>query len=212
MSPRVPALWDAAALEAICFGYHGARGRFAYRAFGWLNPVVFDEKLPLPLLQWALTPYGGCLGFTEPRVEDDRVITLHPAIWRAAGSTRGGWAARIAPGPRYTLDVILHELIHVEVESLLGGWRGRPLGRSSHNNPWWCEAIERAADRLRGTLLELPAFVARPTVMEHQEDGRRLRRTPAGCLSMKDISRWPHSLRASCYYETRAVPFEWGGT
>ena len=88
-----------------------------------------------------------------PRPDDAPVITLDPAIWERSPAPRaGGWAATIPASPRYTLDVVLHELLHVDVNYLRGG-AGR--GHSSHDNLVWCEAVEVAASKLRGTMLEL---------------------------------------------------------
>jgi hypothetical protein len=74
-------------LRRFCGDYHGQRGCFAYDAFAWISRVCFDGRLPFPLLQWALTAWGKCLGFTVPRTGRGSrtqtsaappVITLHP--------------------------------------------------------------------------------------------------------------------------------------
>jgi hypothetical protein len=186
--------------------YHGKKGGFVFAGYEWLNARVWDNTLPEPLLQWALTAYGHCLGFIEPSTQQPPVITLHPAIWdKSHLSSDKGWAAQIPAGPRFTLDVVLHELIHVEVAYLRGGWMG---GKSSHDNPKWCDAIERAAERLCGTMLEMQPFKALPT-KRIRKDGHQLRRTPDRCLTMDECSRWPHSIReASCYGE-QSVPMDW---
>ena len=46
-------LWTSAELRELCRLYHGKKGAFAYHAFDWLNAHVFDERLPIPLQQWA---------------------------------------------------------------------------------------------------------------------------------------------------------------
>jgi hypothetical protein len=202
--PQLEGTWTADELGSLCTLYHAEKGAFAYRAYEWLNDIVFDGRLPVPLMQWALTAYGHCLGQTMPKPEQQPVITLHPAIWRRSWTNDAhGWAASITPGPRYTLDVVLHELIHVEVEYLLAGHHGK----SSHDNPEWCGAIERASKRLAGTMLELPRFKAQPTKRIRQ-NRRQLRRTPEGCISMNDCCHWPESLRESSYYGAREVPWE----
>ncbi len=89
----------------LCTRYHGPRGQFAYAAFAWAQQHVYEGCLPLPLMQWALTPWGACLGFTD-NTETDAVITLRPQIWRR--------------GPVYMLDVIAHELLHVYIRWTLG--------------------------------------------------------------------------------------------
>jgi hypothetical protein len=116
-TPSWEGTWTVADLEALCRRYHGRKGAFAYRVFAWANHTVFDP-LPLPLMQWALTPWGGCLGLTMSRAEDVPVITLHPAVWMRSATVEPdgrGWAERIIPGPRQTLDLILHELVHMDV-------------------------------------------------------------------------------------------------
>jgi hypothetical protein len=68
---------------------------FTYRAYAWANAKVFDGRMPVPLLQWAFTEWGRCLGYTATRTENPPVITLHPGIWRAGwGAAGGGEAGR----------------------------------------------------------------------------------------------------------------------
>jgi len=199
--PQLQGTWPDKNLRQLCAEYHGVKGDFAYAAYSWLNETVFDGRIPTTLIQWALTPYGGCIGLTSAHVERPPVVTLHPAIWQPHGHGKG-WSQCIPAGPRYTLDVVLHELIHVEVSYLMGGHGGK----SSHDCVEWCESIMRAASRLKGTILELPPFKAAPT-MRVRENGKQCRRTPAGCISMKDCSMWPHSLRMPPYYGSRYVPW-----
>jgi hypothetical protein len=202
-------------LAQLCRHYHGDAGAFVYHAFAWANPAVFGNRLPIPLFQWALTPYGHCLGLTQPWNETrPPVISYHPAIWTP--SARHGthrcqpeqdWSCRLVAlaGPRYTLDVVLHELCHVDVEYVRGGCGKR--AKSSHDNPIWCAAIMEASARLRGTMLEVPAFTARPTIRRRTKGARQQRVTPEGCLPMSAVSGWPHALREPGYYQSREVPF-----
>jgi protein gp37 len=190
-------------LRSLCADYHGEKGDFAYAAFAWLNETVFEDRLPVTLIQWALTSYGHCLGFTQNKKNENNppVVTLHPAIWSPAGHGTG-WSRTIPAGRRYALDVVLHELIHVEVNYLM---RGRS-GKSSHDCIEWCQAITTASQKLKGTMLELPPFRAAPT-KRYRENGRQARRTPDGCLSMEQIAGWPHSVREPSYYGSRALPW-----
>jgi hypothetical protein len=206
--------WDVTDLTDLCRLYHGPKGAFAYAAVRWCHEIAFAGTLPVPLVQWALTPYGGCLGNMRPDETAPPVITLHPAIWSSRfrlPSDRKGWAARIPAGVRYTLDVIVHELAHVDVEYVRGGpvVDGK-IPHSSHDNPRWCESTMAASARLRGTLLEVPGFVAQPTRRFRARKGAPMqRRTPEGCLPMADVARWPHSLRPHEYHRERTVPFDW---
>jgi hypothetical protein len=118
---------------------------------------------------------------------------------------QGGWAANITPGRRYTLDTVLHELLHVDVEYLRGGQVDVRNWHSSHDNP--CAAVEAAAARLVGTPLELRPFMARPSI-RRRVDGKMRRAAPDGAISIQALSMWPQSLRELGYYEDRSVPFE----
>jgi hypothetical protein len=182
-------------LSALCELYHRERGRFAYAAFAWANAHVYDDALPVPLIQWALTPWGHCIGHTVSRADTVPVITLHPMIWDLLPRKLA-----IPSGPRYALDVIVHELLHVQVRYVRGAGG---CGKSSHDNPVWAEEVVRLSPRIG-----LGPVQAAPTRRVRVE-GRMLRRTPDGCISMDALSRWPLSLRPPGYYAERAVPFTW---
>jgi hypothetical protein len=170
----------------LCTRYHGARGHFAYAALEWAQQHLYEDRLPLPLMQWALTPYGHCLGFTSYK-QTDAVITLHPRIWRA--------------GPMYTLDVIVHELLHVYIRWTLG--HRSAIGNSSHDNAIWASEVMRLSPRLG-----LPAVRASRTV--RRRAGKHLLRVmPDGCISRDQLATWPHSLRPTGFYQTSTLPFSW---
>jgi hypothetical protein len=141
------------ALDLVADYYHPRYGRWAYAAFAAVNAAFFDGRLPQPLIQWAITPYGACLGRTGHRGHGDRaIITLHPSIVRPVASwlrddREPAWG--LDPdwfGPLYALDVLIHEAIHVAQFSLYGdgGWKWRP-GRSSHNCESWIAEVNRLA-------------------------------------------------------------------
>jgi hypothetical protein len=137
-------------VRQIARRYFGARGAFAYAAFDHINATYFDGALPLPLIQWALTPHGRCLGQTHV-VDRPPVITLHPSL---LGGTESVTPWGISPahlGPTFAFDVLIHECVHVAVCYLLGG----RAGRSSHDNPLWAAECSRIAP-----LLGIPHFVA----------------------------------------------------
>jgi hypothetical protein len=133
------------ACKEIARVYWGRRGVWAYEAFDFINATYFDGKLPWPLIQWGLTPHGGCLGLTKPS-DGPPVITLHPSILE--GSEKPDpWG--ISPdwlGACYAFDVVLHESMHVGVAYLLGGWKGK--GDTSHNNSVWIAEVNRIAPML----------------------------------------------------------------
>jgi len=195
--------WTLSELEDLCEQFHGDKGRFAYRAVRWAMDVVYDgDRLPVPLTQWALTAYGRCIGLTASTPELAPVVTLHPTIW---DGPRDPNKPPAPCGPRYTLDVVVHELMHVHVAYVCGAWRG---GHSSHDNPVWCREIMRVSPKLG-----LPVFFAAPTVRRKVDcsDGvtRSKRLTPDGSIHMAGIAQWPHSLRAPGFYSSTEVPFTW---
>jgi hypothetical protein len=178
-------------LSALCELYHRERGRFAYAAVAWAAAHVYDDALPVPLIQWALTPWGHCIGLTEACPDTVPVITLHPMIWT------GGRQRQVPGGPRYTLDVIVHELLHLQVGYVRGAGG---CGESSHDNPVWAEEVMRLSPRIG-----LGPVQTAPTRRVHV-NGRMLRRTPDGCLSMDELSRWPSSLRPTGYWCLHGAP------
>jgi hypothetical protein len=44
------------ACHLVAEHYHGARGRWVYEAFDWINDTLFAGELPCPLLVLGLTP------------------------------------------------------------------------------------------------------------------------------------------------------------
>ena len=188
---------DLEVLQQIATHYHGAKGDFSYVCFRWINTMLFGGELPTTLIQWGLTAYGGCLGLTQPRAERYPVITLHPSIWQ-------GGPERWQPGPRKTLDVLIHECIHVAV----GYLRGQETGRrhSSHDNRPWASECMRLAP-----LLGLGAIQAAPTTrtwVDGSDSRKYTRATPPGCLDMAVLSRFPYALRPAGYFQETALPWD----
>src|SRR5215469_2623821 len=103
------------ALDLIADYYNPRFGRWAYRAFDAINSSFFDGRLPRPLIQWALTAHGRCLGMTaiKPDELSRPVITLHPSIMVPSGT---GLRDETGPwdldwqwfGPLYAFDVLIH--------------------------------------------------------------------------------------------------------
>jgi hypothetical protein len=177
---------DFRTLARICERFHGSRGRFAYAAFTWANENLYDGLLPVPLIQWALTPYGACIAMTGSSQWAEPVITLHPSVWES--------------GPLETLDTMIHELMHVHIRWVL---RETCRGTSSHDNTVWVREILHVSKRLG-----LPPFKASRTV--RKRDGARLLRVmPSDCISRKELADWPSSLRSQGYYRAAQLPFSW---
>jgi hypothetical protein len=185
-------------LAAIAEAHFGERGRWAYEAVCWANQALFGGELPPTLVQWALTPYGACLGQTHHGYAP--VITLHPSIWgEGTVHARGlieAWDG--APACKlYTLDVIIHELMHVK----LGKRAPTTVGKSSHDNPAWAAEVERLSP-----LLGLGRVVAAHTKRKRSE-GRMLR-VPAkeGALPLRALATWPRR-PPEHYTDTGALPW-----
>jgi hypothetical protein len=183
---------DLDALQEIAAHYHGPKGQFAYTAFRWANTTLFADRIPTTLIQWGLTAFGKCMGFTRGADQRYPVIMLHTSIWE---SDLEKWQ----PGPRMTLDVVIHECLHAYIFYVIGQDASR---HSSHDSREWAQECMRL-----GPLLGLPAFTAAPT-KRIRENGRQLRRAPEGCLPMNALSTFPYSCRPPKYYEGTTVPWQ----
>jgi hypothetical protein len=120
--------------------YAGNRGIWAYQAFDYINTTFFDDHLPTPLIVWALTPHGSCLGYTSTK---SAIIVLHPSL--LGGTEKDdpwGYPPELL-GPPFAFDTVLHECMHLHIEHCLGGWSGK--GTSSHNNDLWVNEVNRIA-------------------------------------------------------------------
>jgi hypothetical protein len=202
------------ACKRIARHYDGPRGDFAYECFEHINATLFGGALPWPLIRWALTAHGGCLGFTHAS-QGPPVIQLHPSL---LGGTEKPDPWNISPdflGVCYAYDVLLHECMHVQVNYVLGGWRGK--GQTSHNNPLWIAEVNRL-----GPLLGLPAFVAAPSKtkrvpIEGQttktgKPATRVVRTCEGTIPWCAVTTFPHAARLhfgqAGYFVANRLPFE----
>jgi hypothetical protein len=141
------ALQDATGLDMACRliaqMHDGERGVWSYQAFDYINATIFGGELPTPLILWELTPWGGCLG--ETMRSTPPIVRLHPGLLGGSGDEPPWGISRTLLGRAYALDVLLHESIHVRVNSM-GGWGGR--GQSSHDNDLWVAEVNRIAPLL----------------------------------------------------------------
>jgi hypothetical protein len=198
------------ALDLIADYYSPRFGRWAYHAFDAINAAFFAGRLPRPLIQWALTPHGHCLGLTAMR--DPPIITLHPSIMEPRGDAWGIDPAWF--GVAYAFDVLLHESIHVAQHALYGP--AENTGQSSHNCPSWIAEVNRIAP-----LLGLDGVEAgRSTTKRVQVAGQftatgkpltRVVRASRGNLPHKAVARFPGGVRewqgsADAHYRRGELP------
>lgn len=191
-------------LQELATEFFGDRGRFAYEAFRWANEALFNNAIPTPLIQWALTPYGACIGYSQSGEIDvlHPIITLHPRIWRGQ---RDG--IRVLPhGERMTLDVVIHEMTHVHVAMMQAGGVRVPW-TSSHDNDLWAGEVTRISP-----LIGLDNIVA--ARMKRKRVGKTMGTVPSdpNAISLKQSAGWPHTVRPVDYYDSVSVPFSWSRT
>jgi len=187
-------------LEEVAEAYHGAAGRFAYAAFRWANDAVFERALPVPLIQFALTPYGRCVALTKARLDAQPVITIHPSAWS------GGSEA----DPGAVLDVMIHELLHVYVHYV--ALPSSPtlltqLRRSSHDIAVWAELVMKFSPRVPGLGRGVRTSPRRSV---RNDSGAVVKRVPRGCIDLATLAMWPGSLRPDrsiTFWKKRGIPF-----
>lgn len=192
----------ARACRKIAEHYYGARGLWVSDAFAWINETLFFGELPQPLIVIGLTAHGGCLGLTSATSKLPPVIMLHPSVW---GGTEKPDPWNIDPellGPRYALDVLIHESIHVSVEYRLGGAHGE----SSHNNPEWISEINRIAPLIG--LDGMQAAMSKPKRVKG-----KVQRVCDGNISLDAASKFPREVRKlrgelAYYRDPSPLPFE----
>ena len=98
------------AIRKIAVEYWSEPGGFVYDAYRWANGELFHHRIGLPMMQIALTPHGGCIGWTNVNIERP-VITIHPSAW----DNPEAWGG-IPAGRRYVLDLVIYEMTHVSVQ------------------------------------------------------------------------------------------------
>lgn len=196
------------ATKLIARHYDGKKGLWAYEAFEYINERFYDNRLPWPLIRWAITPHGGCLGLTHSG--DAPIIVLHPSL--LAGSEKPNpWGVDPALlGVTYAFDVLLHETIHVSVRYLLGG----ATGPTSHNNPQWLSEVNRIAPMIG---LEAKAGISKARrVVVTGDDGKSTSKVIRGvdddCWPFKAVATFPggvrYHLNQTDYYLNKTLPFK----
>jgi hypothetical protein len=197
-----------AAYRLIAAHLYRDLGRFVYAAFDHINATYFGGAVPETLILWDLTEYGHFLGWTRPAADGPPIIKLHPNLVYSSGRNRElRWHIPVELlGLCYAFDVLLHEMIHVNVEKVLGGWQGLGLDKPQrskwtyHNNPLWVGECNRIA-RLLG---HEAAF----TMKKYRRvEGR----VEYGCDG-PDFEHFPHSIPGrEDFYRAGRLPFEVDG-
>jgi hypothetical protein len=197
------------ACQTVAQHYYGERGLWCYRAFAWINRVLFDDELPCPLILLGLTAHGGCLGLTHSPVSESRAPTvlLHSSLW---GGTEKANPWGISPdllGARYAFDVLIHECMHISVNYLLGGYN--PASESSHDNDNWIAEVNRIAPLIG--LADVHAARNKP-----KREGKRIVRRCDGNVPFLAAATFPHSVRTlrgdlDHYRDSRPLVFHCNG-
>jgi hypothetical protein len=159
---------------------------------------LFFDELPCPSIIVGLTPHGGCLGMTySPRYSVAPRIVLHQSLWRGT-QKENPW--KVPPdllGPRFALDTLIHECIHVSANYRLGGG----IGESSHNNPQWIGEVNRIAPLIG--LHDVKAAMSKP-----KRKGAQVQRCCDGNITFDQASRFPRAVRMARgehgYYRDRS--------
>jgi hypothetical protein len=199
------------ACKEIAKHYYGGKGIFAYEAFEDINARFFEGELPTPLIQWALTAHGRCLGLTASNKLP--VITLHPSL---LGGTekKSPWGVDPALlGVCYAYDVLLHECIHVSTRYLLK-WDG--AGDSSHNNPVWVGEVNRIAPLLGFEGIDAQQTRVKRITVEGEKtkrgkDTTKPARVNEGNIPYDAVCGFPHAMRQHFgildFYQENRLPF-----
>ena len=125
---------------------YGSKGVWSHEVFDHINEAYFGGRLPHPHIVWGITAYGGCLAWASCSHEKTRqpVIMLHPALLGSTADEPPWGIPRRWLGPSLVFDTILHECIHVHINTRLGGRDGP----TSHNCGRWVRQINRLAPLL----------------------------------------------------------------
>jgi uncharacterized protein YukE len=161
----------------------------AYACYDYLNMQYFAGQVPVPLVIWTPTPYGGCIGLCHPTTPP--LIRLNPTLLKKQDGRVRGVAN--------TCDTVLHEMMHAYIHHVLGGWQGRGQ-ESSHNNDRWVSECNRIAPLLglqlvaaRNKVRRVPIEDAPPTKSGKQPT--RAERLTTGTVPFAAIARFPQGAR-----------------
>ena len=171
--------------------FFGDLGKWSYDEWAKLNELYFDNQNKPGAILWGLTPHGGSLGFFIPTYNR---MTLHTSL--VLPSSDAPWDIKHL-GKKYASDVILHEMIYQHIHQL-----SLPTeGYSSHDNESWCDQLNRLGPMLG--LKDMPKAVI---IKQKRVEGKVTWYVPPGCMTRKELSKFPHSQRTEEYYAKDPIP------
>jgi hypothetical protein len=138
---------------------------------------------------------------------------LHPSLLGGTEKENPWGIDPVLLGVCFAYDVLVHESIHVQVECVHGGWRGRPGGYTSHNNLLWLAEVNRIAP-----LLGLTGMDARPSkarrVAVSNGNGKaatKVVRGTDGNVPFAAVATFPYGVRQhqgdTDFYRRGTLPF-----
>ncbi len=203
-----------AACKLLANHYYGERGTLAYEAFDHINATFFAGNLPTPNIQWLLTSFGHCLGFTEATVTNrvPPLVALHPSILGAGLSDNPWGIARKYLGTYYAYETLLHECIHVSVHYVLGG----NTGPTSHNSPEWISEVNRIApmiglDGINAAMSKPKRVAAESGFTKTGKPATTVKRVSDGNIPFSTVATFPYGVREFLddlsIYERNELPF-----
>jgi hypothetical protein len=115
----------------VAIAYHGELAEFSYWCYDQLSPMMYDNRVDLPLFQFCkVMPYGKCIASAETYDLDRPVINVFLSLW-----------TRRVHKFAMVFGVIAHEMLHFDVGHR---WRdGGPIWyKTSHANELWYDTVK----------------------------------------------------------------------
>lgn len=201
-----------------------------YDLFGSLNELMFEGRLPTPLITIEILSHGACVGLTSsdrkpnalwvPQVKMHRAFFLNDeerennkearkrkAKKEGKSANHNSWADRVSN--EWATMIFIHELCHVAQDF---PEFAKLFGETSHNCQSW---VQIANDR--SEMLDLPRACRRfkparvPGTQEFQRQA--FKKEPSAevmleNLTMSAVAGWPHGI-AGLIYPTRQAHKDW---
>lgn len=183
----------------ITFGQYGI---WLFDTWQSHNERYFDNQLDVIPLTFGLLPHGAKLGVYHNRADDGYdLITLHHSLLNPTGNA---WQILPLLGKRFASDVLLHEMMHQAIYQQYGH-NGEPLntsfGSSSHNNPAWCDEINRLSPMLG---LSCKAQIIKRQRVVNPDTGKKTTLewvVQDGHLDRTQLGSFPHCVTPEAYYK-----------